>query len=147
MTHRFPCQDACASEPVDQFFSCQVLQLLTLEAASRKRLPEVEKLWVWMWPGLRQSPRRIEVFLILGSSGADPSRSPAHQGSPVEVRDGGSQGKEYSKVNITSSADASWKICPDGFGSVESGYGPASDIIVDRFGMPARQLIAQDELV
>ena len=27
-------------EPVDQFFSCQVLQLLTLEAASRKRLPE-----------------------------------------------------------------------------------------------------------
>jgi hypothetical protein len=25
-------------EPVDQFFSCQVLQLLTLEAASRKRL-------------------------------------------------------------------------------------------------------------
>ena len=38
MTHRFPCQDAYASEPVDQFFSCQVLQLLTLEAASRKRL-------------------------------------------------------------------------------------------------------------
>src|SRR6478609_2402411 len=38
MTHRFPCQDACAPEPVDQFFSCQVLQLLTLEAASRKRL-------------------------------------------------------------------------------------------------------------
>src|SRR4051794_35638716 len=25
-------------EPVDQFFSCQVLQLLTLEAASQKRL-------------------------------------------------------------------------------------------------------------
>jgi hypothetical protein len=27
-------------EPVDQFFSCQVLQLLTLEAAAWKRLPE-----------------------------------------------------------------------------------------------------------
>ena len=41
MTHRFPCQDACASNRWISFlyFSCQVLQLLTLEAASRKRLP------------------------------------------------------------------------------------------------------------
>src|SRR6476646_4610773 len=40
MTHRFPCQDACASNRWVNllFFSCQVLQLLTLEAASQKRL-------------------------------------------------------------------------------------------------------------
>jgi hypothetical protein len=38
MTHRFPCQDACASNRWISFFSCQVLQLLTLEAASQKRL-------------------------------------------------------------------------------------------------------------
>ena len=46
MTHRFPCQDAFASNRWISFLyvSCQVLQLLTLEAASRKRLPEAEKL-------------------------------------------------------------------------------------------------------
>jgi hypothetical protein len=40
MTHRFPCQDACASNRWISFFyfGCQLRQLLTLEAASRKRL-------------------------------------------------------------------------------------------------------------
>src|SRR6476659_1308752 len=40
MTHRFPCQDAFSSNRWVNllYFSCQVLQLLTLEAASRKRL-------------------------------------------------------------------------------------------------------------
>src|SRR3954454_9396082 len=39
----FPANDACASEPVDQFFSCQVLQLLTLEAASLKNVAGVTR--------------------------------------------------------------------------------------------------------
>jgi hypothetical protein len=48
MTHRFPCQDACASNRWISFLyvSCQVLQLLTLEAASRERLPGIAKLRV-----------------------------------------------------------------------------------------------------
>ena len=41
-------------EPVDQFFSCQVLQLLTLEAASRKRLS--------LFLSLRSKPLQNKAF-------------------------------------------------------------------------------------
>src|SRR5579864_8496274 len=43
MTHRFPCQDAYASNRWISFFSCRVLQLLRLEATAQKRLPTLSK--------------------------------------------------------------------------------------------------------
>src|ERR1041385_125138 len=56
MIHRFPCQDACASNRWINllYFSCQLLQLLTLEAASRKRLS--------LFLSLRSTPLQSTAF-------------------------------------------------------------------------------------
>lgn len=138
MIHQFPCQDAFASNRWINFLyvRCQVLQLLTLEAASRKRLS--------LSLSLRSKPLQSNAFAHASmpccrqlaaqaglaadkqeycrfaphtaaslenktfkphrgsfsssdSSGSRSLTSPAHQGSPLEVRDGMSRRKHIRK--------------------------------------------------
>jgi hypothetical protein len=86
-------------EPVDQFFSCQVLQLLRLESSILEKVAgSIAKLRAWTVE-LRAEPwRTTGIFSHTVSSGADPSRSPAHPRLAVKVRDGNLAGMGSSNV-------------------------------------------------